>query len=1154
MAKISIIVDTVFSGHIGKGRHMTEVRAPGDKSGSFWYKDAVFYEVHVRAFADSNGDGIGDFEGLIGKLDYLRDLGVTAIWLLPFFPSPLKDDGYDISDYTAVHPAYGTLDDFRTFLDEAHTRDLKVIIELVLNHTSDQHPWFQRARRAPAGSPERDFYVWSDTPEKYPRARVIFQDYEQSNWTWDPVADAYFWHRFYAHQPDLNFDHQPVRKAIFEAVDFWLEMGVDGLRLDAVPYLVEREGTSAENLPETHGMLKELRQHVDARFPGRMLLAEANQWPEDAAAYFGDGDECHMAFHFPLMPRLFMAVRTEDRLPVMDIMAQTPEIPDSCQWALFLRNHDELTLEMVTEEERLYMYRAFAPAEESRINLGIRHRLAPLLENSRRRIELLNALMCSLPGTPVIYYGDEIGMGDNIYLGDRGGVRTPMQWSADRNAGFSTAHPQRLYLPLIVDYEYHHDSVHVEAQEQNSHSLLAYMKRLLTLRKRIRAFGRGNLEFLEPSNHRVLAFIRAYEDERILVVANLSRFGQAVELDLHAYAGMTPVELIGRTPFWEIDDSPYKLTLGPHSFYWFALTPSPVPVTQRTGTGRSEAGEQALPVLTTDNTWAEIVAGRDRDQLEQVLPDFLGNQPWFRGLPGSILSVSIFDAVPLGDDGMAIFLAPTIVTYSDRDAETYLLALHVIPVEDNGKPSLPVKKPFAHIRSGADGDAVLADAIEEGTINEALLWLTWERTDVRKGTRGTLMMRRTIGHDTVGTAMSGTVATSHVSNGKHAAGDGDERLLVKFLRRINEGINPEWEIGATLTNEGFPRSPTVLGALEYRREHHPPTTLAVVQSFVPNEGNAWEFTLDELHQYVANALHQGLVVPKESVPCATDLLDDAERIPPQPVGELLRPDLSFARLLGQRTAELHTALASIEGQPAFAPEPYTTFSQRSLYQSMRGLTARVVRSLRQALPHMTEQEQKLADTIVDSEFRIYDRFKVLLAQPVTGSKIRAHGDFHLGQVLRTGDDVVIVDFEGEPDRYFEERRMKVSPLRDVAGMLQSFRNAATAVGDRHAEKSGASAEERGTINALLLAWYRWAGAAFLESYRQTVGNASFLPDTREEWATMIDALLLEKAVYEVGYSLNHTPDTVGLALRSVHELIGDPEDDQSRTPSTNGVQ
>src|SRR5215207_7309277 len=546
---------------------MASTPATETTASSLWYKDAVIYELHVRAFADNNGDGIGDFQGLIGKLDYVQDLGVTALWLLPFFPSPLRDDGYDISDYTAVHPAYGTLDDFRELLDEAHRRGLRVIIELVLNHTSDQHPWFLRARTAPPGSSERNFYVWSDTPEQYKEARVIFKDYEQSNWTWDSAAEAYFWHRFYSHQPDLNYDHPPVRQAIFGAVDFWLDMGMDGLRLDAVPYLAEVERTSSENQPATHRILKQLRQHVDARYTDRMLLAEANQWPEDAVTYFGDGDECHMAFNFPLMPRLFMALRTEDRLAVEDILAQTPEIPDTAQWALFLRNHDELTLEMVTDEERVYMYQAFAPAQEARVNLGIRRRLAPLLGNSRRRIELMNALLCSLPGTPVIYYGDEIGMGDNIYLGDRDGVRTPMQWSADRNAGFSAAPSQRLYLPLIVDYEYHHEAVHVEAQESNLHSLLAFMKRLLALRRRHPAFGRGNLEFLHPTNHTMLAFVRCHEDERLLVVANLSRFVQSVELDLRPYGGLVPVELFGRTPFWPIGDELYPLTLGPHTFY-----------------------------------------------------------------------------------------------------------------------------------------------------------------------------------------------------------------------------------------------------------------------------------------------------------------------------------------------------------------------------------------------------------------------------------------------------------------------------------------------------------------------------------------------------------------------------------------------------------
>jgi maltose alpha-D-glucosyltransferase / alpha-amylase len=458
-----------------------------------WYKDAIIYQLHVRAFRDSNEDGIGDFRGLTEKLDYLQDLGVTALWLLPFYVSPLRDDGYDIADYTAVHPNYGTLQDFKTFLDEAHRRGLRVITELVVNHTSDQHAWFQRARRAAPGTSERDFYVWSDTPEKYPDARIIFKDYEASNWSWDPVAKAYYWHRFYSHQPDLNFDNPDVVKALFEVLDFWLEMGIDGLRLDAVPYLYEREGTNCENLLETHAFLKRLRRYVDEKYPGRMLLAEANQWPEDSAAYFGNGDECNMAFHFPVMPRIFMAVHMEDNYPIIDILDQTPAIPDNSQWAIFLRNHDELTLEMVTDEDRDYMYKVYATDPQARINLGIRRRLAPLLWHNRRKIELLNCLLMSLPGTPIIYYGDEIGMGDNIYLGDRNGVRTPMQWSADRNAGFSRANPQRLYLPVIVDAEYHYEAVNVEAQQQNLHSQLWWTKRLLQLRKSFQAFGRGSI-------------------------------------------------------------------------------------------------------------------------------------------------------------------------------------------------------------------------------------------------------------------------------------------------------------------------------------------------------------------------------------------------------------------------------------------------------------------------------------------------------------------------------------------------------------------------------------------------------------------------------------------------------------------------------------
>src|SRR5580700_5354657 len=573
-----------------------EVAKPGS---ALWFKEAIIYQLHIKTFCDANNDGIGDFQGLLSKLDYLKNLGVTAIWLLPFYPSPLRDDGYDIADYFTVNPSYGTLDDFKQLLDVAHQNGLRVITELVLNHTSDQHIWFQKSRGAAPGDPWRDYYVWSDDPTKYGEARIIFKDSELSNWTYDPLAKAYFWHRFFFHQPDLNYDNPAVKAAAFEVLDFWLDLGVDGLRLDAVPYLIEREGTSCENLSETHHILQELRARIDAKYDDRMLLAEANQWPEDAVAYFGTGNECQMCFHFPLMPRMFMSLQMEDRYPIVDILEQTPAIPENCQWAIFLRNHDELTLEMVTEEERDYMYRVYARDSRARINLGIRRRLAPLLGNNRRKLELIHSLLFSLPGSPILYYGDEIGMGDNIYLGDRNGVRTPMQWSSDKNAGFSRANPQSLYLPIILDPAYHYEACNVETQLGNPHSLLWWMRRLLTFRKRWRALGEGKCEFLQPENHKILSYILRHEKEIILVVANLSRFTQPVELDLSAFKGMIPIELFGRMKFPAITEAPYFLTLGPHNFFWFSIEPGPQPAVAKTETGTPAL----LPAIIVSEDW-----------------------------------------------------------------------------------------------------------------------------------------------------------------------------------------------------------------------------------------------------------------------------------------------------------------------------------------------------------------------------------------------------------------------------------------------------------------------------------------------------------------------------------------------------------------------
>jgi maltose alpha-D-glucosyltransferase/alpha-amylase len=599
-----------------------------------WYRDAVVYQTHVKAFQDSNGDGIGDVRGLTSRLDYLAGLGITALWLLPFFPSPLRDDGYDIADYIGVHESYGTLEDVRELVAAAHERGIRVIAELVVNHTSDQHPWFVRARRAPRGSRERAWYVWSDDDRGYAGTRIIFTDTEQSNWAWDSIAGQYYWHRFFSHQPDLNFQNPEVIGAITDVMRFWSKTGIDGFRLDAVPYLCEREGTNNENLPETHAVIKILRAVLEREFPDRIFLAEANQWPEDLSSYFGEGDECHMCFHFPLMPRLFMAVADGDRYPIHDILRQTPPIPEGCQWAIFLRNHDELTLEMVSERERERMNAVYAVHPRMRINVGIRRRLAPLLENDRRRIELMNGLLMSMPGTPVIYYGDEIGMGDNLFLKDRDGVRTPMQWSPDRNGGFSTAEQVRIYAPAVTDPTYGYAAVNVESQERNPSSLLNWMRRTIAVRKAAKAFGRGTLTLLYPANRHVLAYLRDYEGETILVVANLADTAQAVQLDLAQFAGRTPFEMLGSTAFPPITTAPYVVTLAPYGFFWFALVRDP----------RGAAApirSSALPELATIvvprgeltlDAWARAVVDRD------VVPLALGSAEL-----GHVLDVFVAD-------------------------------------------------------------------------------------------------------------------------------------------------------------------------------------------------------------------------------------------------------------------------------------------------------------------------------------------------------------------------------------------------------------------------------------------------------------------------------------------------------------------------------
>ncbi|MFN2590451.1 MAG: maltose alpha-D-glucosyltransferase [Actinomycetota bacterium] len=1100
------------------------ISAPHPADAAQWYRDAVIYEVHVRAFQDSNADGIGDFRGLTRKLGYLQDLGVTAVWLLPFYPSPLRDDGYDIAQYKAIHPAYGTIRDFRAFMREARRQGLRVITELVLNHTSDQHPWLQRARRSPPGSTYRDFYVWSDTPDRYRDARIIFKDFESSNWAWDPVAKAYYWHRFYSHQPDLNFENPEVRRAMFEVVDFWLDMGVDGLRLDAVPYLFEQEGTNCENLPQTYEFLRELRAHVDANHSNRMLLAEANQWPEDAAAYFGHGDRCHMAFHFPLMPRMFMGIRMEDRFPMVDILNQTPPIPESCQWAIFLRNHDELTLEMVTDEERDYMYRVYADDPQARINLGIRRRLAPLLGNDRRMIELMNGLLFSLPGTPVIYYGDEIGMGDNIYLGDRNGVRTPMHWSADRNAGFSDANPHRLYLPVSIDPEYNAGAINVEAQQDNPHSLLWWMKRMIALRKRFRAFGRGSLEFLYPENRKVLAFLRRHEGESVLVVANLSRHAQYVELDLSAFKGMVPVELFGRTEFPPIGDLPYLLTLAPHIFYWFALEP------QRAGEQRG--GDVPLPVLQLEGDWRGLFTEGGRGLLEEALPSYLAQRRWFRSKARKIKTAEVVDVIALlpgGGNGPISHVTFVHVEFTEGDPETYVVPLsyRVSGAENHEVPAHAV---VAKLRTPA-GEGLLFDSTFTGAFGRELLD-AMRRRRVLSGRAGRVVYTpmtslRQVGGMATSGRVDPTIMQAEQTNTSLVFGD---ELVLKLFRRMEDGVNPDLEIGRHLTEAmQFEHVPPVAGAIEYHGGRASPSTIGILQRFVPNEGDAWAYTLDMLDSYVEQVRTR---LPEDQGPplSAGSALDLARRSPPDVAHELIGSYLESARLLGRRTAELHAALAADRDNASFAPERFSTLYQRSVYQSARALTAQTYRLIRTGARRIPQTVQ-----ILDLEDEIMGRFRRLLEVKIEASRIRVHGDYHLGQVLWTGRDFVIIDFEGEPDRPLGERRIKRSPLRDVAGMLRSFHYAAyTALSRQTAEPNP---ENPAFLEPWILLWYQWVAATFVQAYLDAFPPNGILPPEGPQMRVMLDVFLLEKALYELRYELNHRPDWVRIPLHGILQQL-----------------
>jgi maltose alpha-D-glucosyltransferase / alpha-amylase len=1086
-----------------------------------WYKDAVIYELHVRSFFDANNDGVGDFPGLIRRLDYIQDLGVTCIWLLPFYPSPLKDDGYDISAYNGVNPAYGTLRDFKVFLREAHYRGLRVFTELVVNHTSDQHPWFQAARRAPRGSVKRDYYVWSDTGEEYSGTRIIFTDTETSNWTWDPVAKGYYWHRFFSHQPDLNFDNPHVLKAIIKVMRFWFDMGVDGLRLDAVPYLIEREGTNCENLAETHAILKTLRAEVDARYEARTLLAEANQWPADVRPYFGDGDECHMAYHFPLMPRIFMAVRQEDALPITEILRQTPEIPDNAQWALFLRNHDEMTLEMVTDEERDYLYTAYAADPQMRLNVGIRRRLAPLMEYSRARVELLNSLLLSLPGSPIIYYGDELGMGDNIYLGDRNGVRTPMQWTGDRNAGFSRADPARLFAPPVMDPLYGYQAINVEAQERSPSSLLNWMRTMIGLRKRYRTFGRGRFESVATDNRRVLAYTREDDEHQILVVANMAHTVQPVSLDLSRFLGLTPVEMIGTTSLPAIGETSYFLTLGPHAFYWFLLT-RPDEAAGAAPPSGDGARAQAPPLaLLASAVWDQLLDDHLRRLLERdALPLFLPRQRWFGAKARRIVSTRIADWTTLVRGSLPVFLALVDVALDDGRTSQYVVPMATAAGEDMAR--VIATRPNAVVaRISGARSGVLYDGMTEPSVCQLLQDALWRGADLPLR-HGRLSFHHTpsgaVRISEAGDQVRALVPAVEQSNSNIMLGD---RFLLKLFRRLEPGENPDIEVGRALgTQAREARVPELCGWVDYHPADGPARSVAMLQELVPSRGAVWERALDELQLFYERALvaSRGIGNGRHPDPADEERMADA-------VGAYW----TSIFLLGRRTADLHRALAGVSDE-TFRPVPFDEGAVAALEGAMHEQAGRILERLSYEIGPLVGPAEAKAVRLLSVRTRLEDRLRAPAAPAALGLRMRTHGDYHMGQVLDVEGDFYIIDFEGEPSRSIEERRQRQSPLRDVGGMLRSFSYAAQA-GLRQFLHTHPGNED--LLQPWARAWDQWIGEVYLRAYLTAMAGSGLLPDDEAVSRGMVATFVLDKAIYELGYELDHRPDWVDIPLNTL---------------------
>lgn len=1082
-----------------------------------WYKDAVIYQLHIKSFFDSNNDGIGDFAGLISKLDYIAELGVNTLWLLPFYPSPRRDDGYDIGEYKAVHPDYGSMADARRFIAEAHKRGLRVITELVINHTSDQHPWFQRARHAKRGSKARDFYVWSDDDQKYDGTRIIFLDTEKSNWTWDPVAGQYFWHRFYSHQPDLNFDNPQVMKAVIGVMRFWLDMGVDGLRLDAIPYLIERDGTNNENLPETHDVLKAIRAEIDANYPDRMLLAEANQWPEDTRPYFGegDGDECHMAFHFPLMPRMYMALAMEDRFPITDILRQTPEIPANCQWAIFLRNHDELTLEMVTDRERDYLWNYYAEDRRARINLGIRRRLAPLLQRDRRRIELLTSLLLSMPGTPTLYYGDELGMGDNIYLGDRDGVRTPMQWSPDRNGGFSKADPQRLVLPPIMDPLYGYQTVNVEAQSHDPHSLLNWNRRLLAVRKQQKAFGRGTLKMLTPSNRRILAYVREYTDadgnsETILCVANVSRAAQAAELDLSQYAERVPVEMLGGSAFPPIGQLPFLLTLPPYAFYWFLLASH-----DRMPSWHIQPAE-GLPELTTlvlRKRLEELLEAPSADTLQaSILPQYLPKRRWFAGKEGPIDAVRIRYGVRFGTPSTPVLLSELEVL-SDGVTSHYQLPFGLLP-EEQIHSALPQQLALSRVRRGRQV-GLITDAFVQESFVRAVLRACQDDTRL-PSSAGELRFECTeqlaglaLGEDSEVRYLSAEQSNSSVVIG--------ECVVLKLIRRVNPGIHPELEMSAYLTAAGFANISPLLAWVSRVDEQAQSHLLMIAQGYLSNQGDAWSWTQNTLER----AIRDEMEPTQGSAEAHTDALSELS---------------GFATLLGQRLGEMHLLLAAPTADQAFAPRPSDTQDSERWGRQINAELSRALELLAQHREQLDRESQALVDDLQQQREGLAQHIEMLARQAQGGLLMRVHGDLHLGQVLVVQGDAYLIDFEGEPARPLDERRAKHSPYKDVSGVLRSFDYAAAMI-LRSASAVDLSDAARQARQRVARQYLHQSRHAFVEAYGLATAAIAHAWQHAEGERAALELFCLEKAAYEITYEADNRPGWLAVPLHGLHGLI-----------------